>query len=226
MQVNAGGPPVVVGVDGSQRALGAVTWGTREAVRWNAPLFLIYAYDVPESGPRPRPSASDWIAARKQAADRLLRESMSVAERVRPRPDITAESVVDSPIPLLLNRSHTAKMVVLGSRGHNAFGDLLVGSTATALAAHGHCPVAVIRGSDATGRAKAPVVAGVDGSALSETALDRLLAWSRTAQLMVAGSRGRGGFQGLLLGSTSHALIHYADCPVLIARSPLPAPRD
>lgn len=84
MQVNAGGPPVVVGVDGSQRALGAVTWGAREAVRWNAPLFLIYAYDVPESGPRPRPSASDWIAARKQAADRLLRESMSVAERYDP----------------------------------------------------------------------------------------------------------------------------------------------
>lgn len=48
-----------------------------------------------------------------------------------------------------------------------------------------------------------------------------LLEWSRRAQLVVVGSRGRGGFRGMLLGSTSHALIHNAHCPVMIAR-PLP----
>lgn len=47
-----------------------------------------------------------------------------------------------------------------------------------------------------------------------------LLDWSGRAQLVVVGSRGRGGFTGLLLGSTSHAVIYHADCPVLVARSP------
>jgi nucleotide-binding universal stress UspA family protein len=47
---------------------------------------------------------------------------------------------------------------------------------------------------------------------------DVLTALSRHAQLVVVGSRGRGGFPGLLLGSTSQGLIHNAGCPVLIAR--------
>ncbi|MCG8922847.1 universal stress protein [Lentzea sp. CC55] len=49
-----------------------------------------------------------------------------------------------------------------------------------------------------------------------------LLAQAENAQLVVAGSRGRGGFRGLLLGSTSQALIHHAPCPVAIVPSPRP----
>lgn len=38
------------------------------------------------------------------------------------------------------------------------------------------------------------------------------------AQLIVVGSRGRGGFRGLMLGSTSQKVMHQAECPVLVVR--------
>lgn len=39
-------------------------------------------------------------------------------------------------------------------------------------------------------------------------------------QMIVVGSRGRGGLTGLFLGSTSHALISHAKCPVVVVRPP------
>lgn len=38
------------------------------------------------------------------------------------------------------------------------------------------------------------------------------------AQLLVVGSHGRGGFRGMLLGSTSRALLQAAPCPMMVAR--------
>lgn len=45
-----------------------------------------------------------------------------------------------------------------------------------------------------------------------------LLEVAEGADLLVVGSRGLGGFRGLLLGSTSQQVITHAPCPVLVVR--------
>jgi nucleotide-binding universal stress UspA family protein len=52
-----------------------------------------------------------------------------------------------------------------------------------------------------------------------------LLEQSRDADLVVVGSRGRGGFSGLLLGSVSHQVVQHAPCPAVVVPDGTDEPR-
>jgi nucleotide-binding universal stress UspA family protein len=70
-------------------------------------------------------------------------------------------------------------------------------------------------------------IAAVDTSGIeverlveARNAADALLDAARDADLLVVGTRGRGGFKGLLLGSVSQQASHHAPCPVVIVPPP------
>ena len=67
---------------------------------------------------------------------------------------------------------------------------------------------------------EAPQLEGVELRAIEGNPADVLHDEARDAALLVVGSRGRGGFSGLLLGSVSQRVAQRAPCPVVVV--PLP----
>ena len=51
-----------------------------------------------------------------------------------------------------------------------------------------------------------------------------LLTAAAGAQMLIVGSRGRGGFEGLILGSVAQAVLHHSPCPVGIVHPPARRP--
>ena len=80
--------------------------------------------------------------------------------------------------------------------------------------------------TDATAKALAHTVSAVAGEQFGATEVEQrvihgaaapaLLAEAQQADLIVVGSRGLGGFKGLLLGSVSHQVVSHAPCPVVV----------
>lgn len=58
----------------------------------------------------------------------------------------------------------------------------------------------------------------IDCSVVHGNVAEKLIEASRNVDLIVVGSRGRGGFKGLLLGSTSDQVVQHARCGVLVDR--------
>jgi nucleotide-binding universal stress UspA family protein len=64
---------------------------------------------------------------------------------------------------------------------------------------------------------KYPNVA-VEGQVIHERPAAALIELGGLARMIVVGSRGRGGFARLLLGSVSQAVVRHANCPVVVCR--------
>ena len=58
----------------------------------------------------------------------------------------------------------------------------------------------------------------IDKLLVNGSAASAIVEASRDATLVVIGSRGRGGFAGLLLGSVSQQVAQHAECPVVLVR--------
>ena len=75
----------------------------------------------------------------------------------------------------------------------------------------------VLHGSAARVLDQGPELAvEVEEILVQDQAARALLRLAKGADLLVMGTRGRGGFAGLLLGSVSHALLHRAHCPLAV----------
>jgi nucleotide-binding universal stress UspA family protein len=268
---------IIAGYDGSTGSDEALRWAAREAWARGTALTICLAWptaDLVQLG--------DWEArdrARLLGGD-ILARGVRLAGTVPDLPDVRTVLAEGSPAHVLCERSSTAEMVVVGSRGHGGLADSRLGSVSWQVACHGQGRVVVVRGHwRPVNQAPGPVVVGVDGSPASQAALTfafeeaalrdvpliavcaladapgllggtqrmeddvsrqitlyekehpeitvlrqvafgaprpALLTAAAEAQLLVAGSRGLGGVEGMSLGSVAGALVHHAPCPVAV----------
>lgn len=132
---------VLVGIDGSQAALGAALWAVDEAVSRNVPLRLLYAVkvlDVP---------AHVYAQSVEKAKSAL--HAAEGAVHATGKPVTVQTEILDGPPgAVLVEESEGAEMICVASVGIGRYARSILGSTAAELAENAHCPVAVIRPPD------------------------------------------------------------------------------
>lgn len=139
--VSTGERVIVCGVDGSAAGLRAVEWALGEAHRRSCRLraVTVWSWDGPEYG-RTIASAEE---ARKLAVD-VQDEVLTKVVGERPEPELEKLVLEGRPSEQLCRAAHDADLLVLGSHGHGAFHDALVGSTSLHVVRHAPCPVVLL----------------------------------------------------------------------------------
>ena len=140
-------PGIVVGVDGSAHSERALDWAMREAAIRSAPLTVltVHPVSVSLSGLSPLRYPEDRPAEEKarQAVQEMVEKVCAQAGASSPA-SVTVRVVSGTAAEELIDASHDADLLVLGSRGAGGFSRLLLGSVSTQAAHHSRCPVVIV----------------------------------------------------------------------------------
>lgn len=190
---------IVVGVDGSEEALGAVRWAAGQAKETDGQLTIVCVYSLASY------SAAALDGGFAVIDDEYLREgateAVNEAAKVAEEYGVIPETVVTlgDPTAVLVELSEDSDLVVIASRGGGGFADRLLGAVSSAVPAHSKCPTVVVPIHE-SGRPFIPIeriVVGVDGSDVAATALARAIdvaiAWDAELTVVVAVPIGTGG---------------------------------
>lgn len=150
------GPAVVVGVDGSAGAREALRWALAEARLRKAPLRAVHAwmfgyiggsvegYPYWGGSPGSYTSLGVDVGDLHRAAEDLLERALSEVEDEAEGVEIERQVVQGPAAGVLVDAAAPGDLLVVGSRGHGGFADLLLGSVSQQCVHHARCPVVVV----------------------------------------------------------------------------------
>ncbi|QSR30730.1 UspA domain-containing protein [Nocardioides sp. S5] len=161
--------PLVVAYDGSHDAKLALRWVAEESLRTGAPVRVLAVNEL---------LAPTWggVGGTIVVTETYVRDCSELLGEAEKEladlgvTDVTTQARSGNVVDEMLHAADHASVLVVGSRGHSAAGEALMGSVSQHLARHANCPVVVVREPrDATSRR---IVVGIDGSVTSMAALD------------------------------------------------------
>jgi nucleotide-binding universal stress UspA family protein len=134
---------IVVGVDGSSASIEALHWAARIGAAIGVQIDAVTAFEYPSSY-YGYSATSGALDAGDDAARRLHDAATKAYGDAKPDGLRLLVRAGHSPAKVLLDASHGAEMLVVGSRGHGGFTGLLLGSVSAACAQHAACPVVLV----------------------------------------------------------------------------------
>lgn len=160
--------PVVIALDGTPRSESTLIWGVDEAAARGAAVLLVRVFRDPTElmAWSWYPLVADVLGLADEARS-YLSQARDRALARHPGLAVQAQALEGSEVPVLRDLSEQAQLLVVGA---GKPGDRVrTGSVTFHLAAHGRCPVAVVR-SEPDSPQTGAVVVGVDGSQASISA--------------------------------------------------------
>jgi nucleotide-binding universal stress UspA family protein len=132
---------IVCGVDGSAAGQRAVEWAFDEAGRRGCRLraVTVWSWDGPDYGT----TINSAEQARKRAVD-VQDTVLTTVVGDRQEPVVERQILEGRPSEQLCHAAFDAELIVLGSHGHGAIHDALVGSVSLHVIRHAPCPVVVL----------------------------------------------------------------------------------
>ena len=137
---------IIAATDGSPSARAAVDVAIAEAAASRSPLELVGAWSVPVNGTLGAPAymSEELFYADRDAMGAILADARAKA----------AEAGIDVETRLVAGEASSeicrvasdsaASLIVMGTRGHKPLAAAILGSVATRVLQHAHCPVMIV----------------------------------------------------------------------------------
>jgi nucleotide-binding universal stress UspA family protein len=134
---------IAVGVDSTESSRRALAWAAHEAVRRGCTLHVITAWNWEATESAPLAAVDPQILI--ETAERIQDEAVAEVLGTLPVPPPTTRQIVQgTPTEALIDASHHADLVVVGTHGRGPVRSFLLGSVSLSVIKHAACPVVVM----------------------------------------------------------------------------------